>query len=217
MRAGGADVARPGGRGAARAARGSGLGGSVLSMPDVLVLVDIQRDYFPGGRMPLVGPDAAAECAATLLAHFRAQGLPVIHVRHESLEPDAGFLVPGTPGAELDPRVVPLAGEAVVVKRHPNSFLQTDLQAEIERHPDASLMVAGMMTSMCVDATVRAASDLGYDVTVVADACAAPDLEFAGTQVAGQAVHAAFICALGDAYADVVITADVVSRSGELS
>lgn len=185
-------------------------------MPDVLVLVDIQRDYFPGGRMPLVGPDDAAECAGTLLSHFRAEGLPVIHVRHESLEPDAGFLVPGTPGAELDARVRPRAGEAVIVKHHPNAFLQTGLRAELDRHPDASLTVAGMMTSMCVDATVRAASDLGYDVTVVADACAAPDLEFAGVQVAGSAVHAAFICALGDAYADVVMTADVVSpRAGD--
>jgi len=180
-------------------------------MPDVLLLVDIQRDYFPGGRMPLVGPDEAAECAGDLLAHFRARGLPVIHVRHESVETDAGFLVAGTAGAELDPRVVPVDGEAVIVKHHPNSFLETALAAEIERHPGASLTVAGMMTSMCVDATVRAASDLGYDVTVVADACAAPDLEFAGTRVAGHAVHAAFICALGDAYADVVMTADVVS------
>ncbi|WP_020144155.1 cysteine hydrolase family protein [Terracoccus sp. 273MFTsu3.1] len=180
-------------------------------MADVLVLVDIQRDYFRGGRMPLVGPDDAAERAGNLLGHFRARGLPVIHVRHESLESDATFLVAGTPGAEFDSRVIPRAGEAVIVKHHPNSFLETDLRAEIERHPDASLVVAGMMTSMCVDATVRAASDLGYDVSVVADACAAPDLEFAGTHVAGHAVHAAFIRALGDAYADVVMTADVVS------
>jgi nicotinamidase-related amidase len=180
-------------------------------MSAVLVLIDIQRDYFPGGRMPLVGPDDAADQAASLLSAFRDQGLPVIHVRHESLEPDAGFLVPGTPGAELDPRVAPHAGETVIVKHHPNAFLGTDLQSALEAHTGARLVVAGMMTSMCVDATVRAASDLGHTVTVAADACAAPDLEFAGTHVEGRAVHAAFICALGDAYADVLTAADVVS------
>ncbi len=175
------------------------------------MLIDIQRDYFPGGRMPLVGPDDAAGQAASLLSAFRERGLPVIHVRHESLEPDAGFLVSGTPGAELDPRVTPRPGETVIVKHHPNAFLETGLQSEIEAHTGARLVVAGMMTSMCVDATVRAASDLGHVVTVVADACAAPDLEFAGTHVEGRAVHAAFICALGDAYADVRMTADVLS------
>lgn len=180
-------------------------------MSDVLLLIDIQRDYFPGGRMPLVGPDAAADRAASLLSSFRERGLPVVHVRHESLEPDAGFLVPGTPGAELDPRVAPRDGETVVVKHHPNAFLETGLQAELEARAGGTVVVAGMMTSMCVDATVRAASDLGHTVTVVADACAAPDLEFAGTHVPGDAVHAAFVAALGDAYADVVSTADVVA------
>lgn len=180
-------------------------------MTEVLILIDIQRDYFPGGRMPLVGPDAAAERASALLSHFRARGLPVIHVRHERAPSPGGFLVAGTPGADIDSRVLPAAGETVIVKRHPNSFLETDLRAELDHHPDASLIVAGMMTSMCVDATVRAASDLGFEVTVAADACAAPDLEFAGTRVGGAEVHAAFLAALGSAYARVVSAAELIA------
>ncbi len=140
-------------------------------MPDTLILIDIQRDYFPGGRFPLVGPEAAAERAAALLGAFRDRGLPVIHVRHESLEADAGFLAAGTEGAQLHPAVAPAGDEIVVVKHHPNAFLETDLEGHLAA--GSSLVVAGMMTSMCVDATVRAASDLGYSVTVAGDACAA--------------------------------------------
>jgi nicotinamidase-related amidase len=69
----------------------------------------------------------------------------------------------------------------------------------------------GMMSSMCVDATARAASDLGFDVTVVHDACAAPDLEFGGVEVAGASVHAAFMAALADGYAKVVSADEVAA------
>jgi nicotinamidase-related amidase len=176
-----------------------------------LVLIDIQRDYFPGGSFPLVGPDEAAERAAALLEHFRASTLPVIHVRHESEGPDAGFLAAGTAGAEIDARVAPRAGESVIVKQHPNSFRDTGLRAELDRHAGADLVIAGMMTSMCVDATVRAASDFGYTVTVAADACAAPDLEYSGTHVPGAMVHAAYLAALGDAYAQVLPVDEITS------
>jgi len=173
-------------------------------MAQALVIVDIQRDYFPGGAHPLVGPDAAADTAARLLDHWRRLGLPVIHVQHESREEGAGMLVPGTPGGEIDARVAPIEGEALVRKTHPNSFRDTTLRERLDEAGASALLVVGMMSSMCVDATVRAAADFGYDVTVAADACAAPDLEFGGRRVGGAEVHAAFMAALGSAYARVV-------------
>lgn len=66
---------------------------------------------------------------------------------------------------------------------------------------------------MCIDATGRAVSDLGYDVTVVHDAVATRDLEFDGTTVPAQQVHAAYMAALALAYAKVVPTAKVISAS----
>ncbi len=170
-------------------------------MLPALVIVDIQRDYFPGGRRPLVGADAAAETAARLLAEQRRRGGTVVHVRHEGA---SGFLEAGTAGAEIDPRVAPAGGETVVVKHAPNAFLGTPLDAVLRAQGAEEVWIVGMMTSMCVDATVRAASDLGYAVTVAADACAAPDLEFEGMRVPGELVHAAFLAALGSAYARVV-------------
>ncbi|HEY1104928.1 MAG TPA: isochorismatase family protein, partial [Agromyces sp.] len=73
------------------------------------------------------------------------------------------------------------------------------------------LVVAGMMSSMCVDATVRAAADRGHTVAVAHDACAAPDLEFGGVAVPAAQVHAAFMAALGDSYATVASADDVIA------
>ncbi|MDY0908848.1 cysteine hydrolase family protein [Microbacterium sp. CFBP9034] len=179
-------------------------------MSRVLVIVDIQRDYFPDGAHPLVGADEAAERAAELLAHQRELGLPVIHVRHESREAGASMLVPGTAGGEIDGRLAPRDGEHVVTKTHPNSFLDTPLRALLDEVAASELLVVGMMSSMCVDATVRAASDFGYRVTVAADACAAPDLDFDGVRVDGARVHAAFMAALGSAYARVVPSRELI-------
>ncbi|MFF2370802.1 cysteine hydrolase family protein [Agromyces sp. NPDC058110] len=175
-------------------------------MTRTLVIIDIQNDYFPGGAFPLVGPEAAAAAAARLLASHREDGQPVIHIQHVWDAPDATFFAPGTPGVEIHPLVAPVEGEPVVVKANPNSFLGTDLDARLrEAGADSDgLVIVGMMSSMCVDATVRAASDLGYRVTVAHDACAAPDLEFGGQVVPAAQVHASFMAALGDSYAEVV-------------
>ena len=180
-------------------------------MARLLLLIDIQRDYFPGGRHPLVGPDPAADAAARLLAGFRQAGERVVHVQHVWDAPDAAFFAPGTPGVEIDPRVAPEGDEPLVVKAKPNAFLGTDLEALLRAADPDELVVAGMMSSMCVDATVRAASDLGFRVAVAHDACAAPDLEFAGSTVPGAQVHAAFMAALGS-YARVTDADTLVSE-----
>ena len=173
-------------------------------MSRALLLIDIQRDYFPGGRHPLVGSDRAADAASNVLGGFRARSEPIVHVQHFWDEPDAAYLKPGTAGYAHDDRVAPAGNEPVVVKQSPNAFVGTGLEQRLRDDGIDQLIVGGIMTSMCVDATVRAAVDLGFAVTVVADACAAPDLEHAGVNVPGEQVHAAFLAALADGYAEVV-------------
>jgi len=180
----------------------------------LLLLIDIQRDYFPGGRHPLVDPDAAADAAARLLAAFRTTGERVVHVQHVWDGPDAAFFAAGTPGVEFDPRVAPDGAEHVVVKHEPNAFLGTGLEALLRAAAPDEIVVAGMMSSMCVDATVRAASDLGFRLAVAQDACAAPDLAYGGRTVPGAQVHLAFMAALDGTYARV---ADVDALATELA
>jgi nicotinamidase-related amidase len=178
-----------------------------------LLVIDIQRDYFPGGSYPLVEPDAAARAARRVLDDFRDAGRPVVHVQHVWDEPDATFMRPRTDGVEIHPLVAPVGAEPVVQKAQPNSFAGTSLDAELRSRRIDELVVVGMMTSMCVDSTVRAGSDLGYAITLVHDACAAPDLEFGGTPIPGAIVHAAFVAALADGYAEVVSAAEFASRT----
>lgn len=176
-----------------------------------LLIIDIQRDYFPGGAYPLVEPEAAAAAASRLLEAFRGTGEPVVHLRHIWDAPDAAFMRPGTDGVEIHPLVAPADGELVIDKEAPNGFVGTDLAGELEARDVTELVVAGMMSSMCVDATVRAAVDRGLTATVVHDACAAPDLAFGGTAIPGATVHAAFMAALADGYASVVDADSVLS------
>jgi nicotinamidase-related amidase len=178
-------------------------------MSRALVIVDIQNDYFPGGRSELVGSEAAAERAAAVLHGFRDRGEQVVHVQHVWDGPDAAFFAPGTPGVEIHPAVAPTPSEPVVQKAAPNSFLGTDLEQRLRAAGAEELVVCGMMTSMCVDATVRAAVDLGFDVTVAHDACATKDLRFGDRAVAAADVHGAFLAALADGYATVVASGEL--------
>src|SRR5262245_17526664 len=178
-----------------------------------LLIIDIQRDYFPGGAYPLVEPEAAAAAARRVLDSFRAAGEPVIHMKHVWDEPAADFMRPGTEGIEIHPTVAPTDGELVLEKTSPNSFIETGLEEELRQRDTNELVVAGMMSSMCVDATVRAAADLGFSATVVHDACAAPDLEFNGVSVPGAAAHAAFMAALADGCAEVRSAAELIADS----
>jgi nicotinamidase-related amidase len=176
-------------------------------MTTALVLVDIQNDYFPGGAMALVGMSEAARCAAAALAHARERGWPVIHIQHLSIRPGATFFIPGTGGAEHHACVKPAVGEAVVVKHYPNAFRESDLAMELKKVSATKLVVVGAMSHMCIDATTRAAFDLGYECTVLSDACATRDLGFEGTTVPAAQVHASFMAALSAPYAQVVPTA----------
>src|SRR5919204_1808842 len=124
-----------------------------------LVIIDIQNDYFPGGKMELEGADAAAAQAALALARFRQEGSPIVHVRHLSVRPGATFFIPGTAGAEIHEQVRPRQGERVVEKNFPNSFRATELESVLKAAGVKELVVAGMMTHMCVDASVRQAAD----------------------------------------------------------
>jgi nicotinamidase-related amidase len=175
-----------------------------------LILVDIQNDYFPGGKMPLVGPETASSNAALLLSRFREKRRPVFHIRHLAARPGATFFLPDTPGSEIHPSVAPMADETVVVKHFPNSFRETSLLDRLKKSGVASIVVCGAMSHMCIDATVRAASDLGFQCLVAHDACATRALTFGRETAPAANVHAAFMAALSGAYAQVLSTEELI-------
>jgi nicotinamidase-related amidase len=173
-------------------------------MSNALLIIDIQNDYFPGGAMALVGPEAAAANAAKLLAAFRTKKLPVFHAQHLSVRPGATFFIPGTPGAEIHESVKPLAGETVFQKNFPNCFRDTKLLEQLRAKDVKQLTIAGMMTHMCVDTTTRAAADLGFACSLAHDACATKELAFNGVKVPAEQVQLAYMAGLNGLFAKVL-------------
>ena len=173
-------------------------------MSEALLLVDIQNDYFKNGAMELVNMENAAENAAILLALFRKKSLPVYYCRHIALREGATFFLPDTEGSEIHQSVWPSQDESVIVKRFPNSFRETVLLSQCHKDRVDTLVICGAMSHMCIDATTRAAFDLGFKCIVVEDACATKNLEFKGRKISFLDVHSAFMAALDTVFASVV-------------
>ena len=171
-----------------------------------LLLIDLQNDYFSGGKIELPGADEALQNALILLRFARAEGLSVIFMRHFSVQPQATFFLPDTKGAHLHDSLVPVEHEPVMDKNFPNSFRQTELEEYLNARKITRLVICGMMSHMCVDATTRAAFDKDYACILAHDACTTRPLTFLNKTFKAEDVHGAFMAALGARYAHVTTT-----------
>jgi nicotinamidase-related amidase len=129
--------------------------------------------------------------------------LPVFHIQHIARRPGATFFLPGTTGANIHATVEPSPGEAVITKHFPSSFRETSLLEKLRAARASRLVLAGMMTHMCVDTTVRAAADLGFECLLAQDGCATKALQFSGHQIDAQQVQLAYLAALHGSFANV--------------
>lgn len=179
-----------------------------------LILVDIQNDYFAGGRWPVDKMSEVSANAARLLDHARRNGQVIVHIRHEIPSDTAPFFTPGSTGAETHASVAPVEGEPVILKHRPNSFHDTSLRQDFEDQGVTDVVICGAMSQMCIDATARAAVDYGYVVTVVEDACGAKEATFNDQTVPASQVHAAFMAPLAMSYARVVTADEYLSQTG---
>ena len=166
-----------------------------------LVLVDCQNTYRQG-VMALNGVEAALDEAALLLAAARQAGIPIFHIQH-----DAGVGTPydiSAPIGAIADKVAPQANEPIITKHFPNSFVGTDLEAQLKATGCQQVMVAGFMTHMCINSTARGAFNLGFAPVVVAGATATRDLPINGEVVSAAALQSASLAALADLFAVVV-------------
>lgn len=176
------------------------------NMITALVLIDIQNDYFDNGTMTLVDSYEASENASLILNRFRLDNLPIIHIQHIATGPAATFFLPDTKGAEIHENVMPLIQEKIIIKHYPNSFRETELLDYLKSKNITNLVICGMMTHMCVDATVRAAKDCGFNIILIGDACATKDMDINGETVKSEDVQKSFLAALNQYYAKVITT-----------
>jgi nicotinamidase-related amidase len=173
--------------------------------PDTaLIVIDIQNFYFEKGSLPLTGSVEAAKQARRVLEAFRAKRLPVIHVRHASKTTQFVDGEPTDPQYRIHVEVLPAPGEKVMTKHYANSFRETELLDYLRQKGIRNLVIVGMQTHMCVEAAARAATDLGFGVTVVSDACATRPLTFGDRTVPAEMVHATALAAINGTYGRVV-------------
>ena len=167
-------------------------------MDEVLILIDIQNMYFSEGALKLHEPEKAAE----ILDEFRKENKPIIHVKHM-------FKVNGYENGDylldFNGAVKPEKREIIISKNYPNSFLKTKLYEKLKKLHADSIVIAGMMTHMCIDTTVRAAQDYAYKVTVIDDACTTKDLEWNGEKIKAETVHKSIMASLNGTFADVML------------
>lgn len=136
-----------------------------------LLIIDVQQ----GLDEPRLGErnnPGAEDNMLRLLQAFRASGKPVIHVRHDSTEADSA-LRPGLPGNAYKDALRPRNGETEFAKNVNSAFVGTELETHLRAHGIGRLVIVGLTTDHCVSTSTRSASDLGFDVTLVADATAA--------------------------------------------
>jgi nicotinamidase-related amidase len=165
-----------------------------------LLIIDIQDFYFPGGKVPLVEPEAASKNAGRVLAAFRNEGKPVVHIRHEF-----------EPGGAIHASVAPIEGEKVFTKTEVSCFNGTEVLAHLKEIGVKRLVIVGMQTHMCLEAATRSAHDLGFECVVIGDACATRDLKYGDRTVPAADVHASTLATLGGTYAKVVDTETFLS------
>ena len=185
-----------------------------LRMNTALLLLEIQNDYFQNGRTPLEKSSEVSTKAQKILAAYREKKLPIVHIQHISTQPDAAYLLPCTKGAEFYPSVLPIKGETIIKKHYPNSFKDTALLSHLTKNQITHLVICGMMTHLAIDATVRAAYDLGFTCTVLHDACTTRQLEFNHMPIRVEDVHHAFLAALQSTYANTVSAEEYLKKSG---
>lgn len=173
-----------------------------------LVLVDCQNEYVDGVlALPDVGP--ALKEAEKVLQRARTAGTPVVHIVHHG-RPGGGVFDPEGPSSGIAPDVAAREGEAIVAKALPNAFAGTNLQDVLEKSGRKELVIVGFMTHMCISATARAATDLGYRVTIVATATATRDLPgpLGEGVVKADDLQRAELAALADRFAIIARTAE---------
>lgn len=167
-----------------------------------LVLIDIQNIYFTEGEYLLFEPEAAVQQAKKVLEEFRSRGLPAVHVKHafhtENYKEDKEYL------NEIHVAVAPADDERIILKQRPNSFWHTDLSDYLQSMEITHLVIAGMMSHMCVDTTVRACQDYGYKVTVIDDACTTKPLRWRGKEMDASSVHNVYMAGIAGMFAKVM-------------
>lgn len=176
-----------------------------------LILIDIQKGFddiqYWGEQRNNID---AENNAAKLLAHWRANQLPIFHVQHCSMIPTS-LLNVNNDGNEFKEIVKPMDGETVIKKNVNSAFIGTDLKTQLDKEKIKKLIIVGLTTDHCVSTTARMAGNLGFDTFVVADATATFNKKGTdGQSFSAELMHETALASLNNEFATVVTSNDVI-------
>lgn len=197
----------------------------MTKISEALIVIDVQNDYFPGGRLETVNPVETAQACAKLVEKFRNEKKEVIHIQH--LIPDEAAKVlgeayggveniaftKGTKGYEINDLVKPLSSEKLIVKTDASSFVRTDLKEYLLSKGIEKLMIVGMMAHNCVNSTVYDGVDEGFKCVVVEDAVNTYDQNYRGEIIPAETIKKSFLSGMQFYYADVFTLEEVLNNN----
>jgi len=177
-------------------------------MKKALLVIDLQNDYFCGGKMELEGTEKALDKANELIEFAREKKYKIVFIQHFSIREEASFFVPNTKGVELNNKL-DIGNDLIIHKNYPNSFRGTNLQKILEEDKITELLICGAMTHMCVESTVRAGFDLGYQITLAFDACATKALTLNNEVIDAKEVQLSCMAALNGIFCNVKMVEEI--------
>ena len=183
---------------------------TAIGQKTALIIIDVQQGL-DDPRLGRRNNPLAERNMARLLARWRERGRPIFHLQHMSTEPESP-LRPELPGNAIKGIVAPLDAEPVIQKQVNSAFIGTDLQARLRDAGIESLVIVGLTTDHCVSSSARMAGDLGFDVTVIADATAAHEhRSYDGQRYSAEMVHEVALANLNGEFAAVLTTDQVLA------
>ena len=175
-----------------------------------LLIIDVQKGLSEASLGSRNNPDAEANISALLNA-WRKQGQPIIHIRHCSVEPDSPLRAE-LPGNAYKDEVQPLPGEREFTKSVNSAFIGTGLEQYLRSNRISAVVVVGLTTDHCVSATIRTASGLGFDVTLVSDATATFErIGYDGVHYSAEDIHRVNLISLDGEFCALSSTAEVLA------
>jgi nicotinamidase-related amidase len=174
----------------------------------ILLPIDMQR-AFDTSPWPRRWNEEVDANGLALLDAWRGAGRPIIHVRHDSVQPGSS-LAPGSAGNAFRPGFEPRAGEPLLTKSVNSAFIGTDLDLRLKRLGAKHVVTFGISTDMCVSTTVRTGANMGWDMILVPDACDCFDLpDRQGGTIPAEEVQRAHVATLAFEFARTMTTSEV--------
>lgn len=183
-----------------------------LPKETALIMIDVQNaiDNLAWSKYGVRNNLNAEENMTEILKMWRASGRLIIHVKHESKEPNSTYR-PGQIGCDFKECVTPIEGELIIIKYVNSAFIGTNLEEILRRSNTLHLVIFGVITNNSVEATVRMAGNLGFTTYLVGDATftfAKPD--YIGKIRTAEEIHAMSLANLDNEYCKVICTNELI-------